>query len=166
VRLVRALGTVVKPLLDGTILFPSVVSCQDFDSWHAGVSEDFVFFVENGYGFFGLTIFLANFLLFIVLGQEGGFFDDVLVLLDQVSMAGRKSRDFLKVLLVSLVVNPRVNNLHFLGKEFVKLLFSETRVLSVGCGDSCLLVSTCHHAVHAISIGLIALHGIPHSCRS
>jgi hypothetical protein len=88
-RLVRTLCAVIEPLLHGTILLPGVVASQDFDSRHAWVSEDFIFLVENGDGFFGLTIFLTDFLFFIVLGQESSLFHYVLVLLDQVSVTCR-----------------------------------------------------------------------------
>lgn len=90
-RLVRSLGTVVKPLLNTAVLLPGIVASQNFDSGHAWVSEDFILLVQNSYSFFSLTIFLTDFLLFVVLGKESCLFNNVLVLLDQVGMTSRKA---------------------------------------------------------------------------
>jgi hypothetical protein len=90
-RLVRSLCTVVKPVLNTTVLLPGIVASQNLDSGHAWVSEDFILLVENSYSFLGLTIFLTDYLRFVVLGKESCLFHNVLVLLDQVGMTSRKA---------------------------------------------------------------------------
>jgi hypothetical protein len=66
VRLIRSLGTVVDPLLDGAVLFPGIVAGQYLDSRHLRIPEDFILFLEDGDGFFGSDILLADLLLLVV----------------------------------------------------------------------------------------------------
>ena len=49
---------VIKPILDGFILFPSVVTGQSFYWKHAWVIEDFILPFQDGKGFFGGFVFV------------------------------------------------------------------------------------------------------------
>jgi len=66
VRLIGSLGAVVDPLLDGAVLFPGIVAGQYLDSGHLGIPEDFILFLEDGDGFFGSDVLLADLLLLVV----------------------------------------------------------------------------------------------------
>jgi hypothetical protein len=102
VRLVRSLGAVVEPLLDGAVLLPGIVAGQYLDSGHLRVPEDFVFFLEDGNGLLGSDVLLADLLLLVVLREEGGFLDDVLMLLNEVGVSCWKTLQLHKYWLVIL----------------------------------------------------------------
>ena len=82
--LIRAYSAVLKPLFNGSVLVPGVIARQSFDWEHIGVVENFILAVEDGESLSG-SLVLVNHL--VIVGQEGGLFDDMLVLLYDICVA-------------------------------------------------------------------------------
>ena len=81
--LVRSGGTVVKPLLDSSVLIPSVIARECLDRKQQVVGEDLILLVEDGEGFLGGLVLVY---LVVIVMDEGGLLDDILVLLDHICM--------------------------------------------------------------------------------
>jgi hypothetical protein len=107
VGLVRSLGTVVEPLLDGLVLLPGIVASQYLDSGHLGVPENFILLFEDGNGFFGGDVLLADLLLLVIFREECGFLNNVLMLLNEVGVSCWKTLQLHKNWLVILFKNDR-----------------------------------------------------------
>jgi hypothetical protein len=107
VRLIGSLGTVVEPLLDGLVLLPGIVTSQYLDTGHLGVPENFILLLEDGNGFFGCDVLLADLLLLVIFREEGGFLNNVLMLLNEVGVSCWKTLQLHKNWLVILFKNDR-----------------------------------------------------------
>jgi hypothetical protein len=110
------------PFLDRLILLPGIVTSEDLDSWKIGCVKDFILFVQKSYGVFGGLIFVDYLLN---LGDESLVFSYILVLLDHLSMSSRKSFDVIKVLLMSLLVDPWILYFDFLWLKSIMLFLGQ-----------------------------------------
>jgi hypothetical protein len=79
---------VLKPLFDCSIIIPTVVPGESFHGEHIWVIKNFVFFGEDCKGFASGLVLIEVVFFF---GKEGSFFDNVLVLFNNVSVAGRQA---------------------------------------------------------------------------
>jgi len=89
--------------------------------------EDFVLRVENLSGFLGGLVFHGSVL---DSRQESLLFNDRFVLFDNVSMSSWQSLNILKVLLMSLFMDPWVDNFDFFRLELLLLLISQQGLLA------------------------------------
>ena len=86
--LVWSHGAVVKPLLDCSVLLPSVISAESLD-WQGQVGIEYLIFLgEDGQGFLGGLV-LVN--LVVIVMEEGGLLHDGLVLLNYICMSSWQS---------------------------------------------------------------------------
>ena len=91
VGLVRPFGAILKPLLNIAVLFPGIVAGKDLGTGHSRVTEDFILLLKDGNGFFGGAVFLAQLGFFVVFGEERRLFNDVLMLLNEISVSCRET---------------------------------------------------------------------------
>jgi hypothetical protein len=91
VGLVGPFGAIVKPLLDSAVLFPGIVAGKDLRAGHSRVTEDFILLLKDSNGFFGGAVLLAQFGLFVVFREERSLFNDVLMLLNEISVSCRET---------------------------------------------------------------------------
>lgn len=82
---VTMIFAMLEPLLDGSICVPAIVSGKSLHWKHVGIIKNFIFFGENSESFARSLVFVKVVFLF---REEGGFLNNDLVLLDDVSMSG------------------------------------------------------------------------------
>lgn len=99
--------------------------------------------------------------------EEGLFFDDKMVLLDNVSVSGGQSLYVLKIFLVRLFIDPWVFNFNILWFQCLLLLLREERWLLLSCEfvrwgglPGATHISVFHRIVSEISRGLSLLHRV------
>jgi hypothetical protein len=76
--------TVFNPLLDRSILIPSIVSGQNLNTWHIGFIEDFRLSLKELDSILGSLILVNTSLNFV---EECSFLLDIIVLLDNIGMS-------------------------------------------------------------------------------
>lgn len=99
--------------------------------------EDFVLGVKDFSGLLSCLILESS-----VLNnrQKGLLFDNRLVLFNNISVSCRQTLNVLKILLMGLLMDPRVNYLDFLGLELLLLLVSQQGWLFIILGTLSSLV--------------------------
>ena len=82
--LIRTYSAVLQPFFNGSVLVPGVIARQSLDREHVGIVENFILAVEDGESLSGSLVLVDH---LVIVRQEGGFFDDMLVLLYDVCVA-------------------------------------------------------------------------------
>ena len=82
------LSAVFKPLIDGSVSVPAVVSWKRLDGEHMGIVKNFILFVEDRQSLAGCFVLIE---VVFLLGEEGGLLHNVPVFLDNVGVAGGKA---------------------------------------------------------------------------
>ena len=82
--LIRAYSAVLQPFFNGSVLVPGVIARQSLDWEHIGIVENFILAVEDGESLSGSLVLVDH---LVIVRQECGFFDDMLVLLYDVCVA-------------------------------------------------------------------------------
>ena len=119
------LTTKCYPLFNRLVFLPSIIASQNFDTWKTRSVEDFILFVQKSNSVLRSLVFVNE---FFNLWDESLVLFDVLMLLDHVCMTSWESLDVIKILLMSLLVDPGILNLDFLWLKSLMLFFSQQRV--------------------------------------
>ena len=83
-RLVWTDSAILQPFFNCSVLVPGVIARQSLDREHVGIVENFILAVEDGESLSGGLVLVDH---LVIVRQEGGFFDDMLVLLYDVCVA-------------------------------------------------------------------------------
>jgi hypothetical protein len=122
VGLARSLSAVRNPIFNRVVFIPSIVASKYLDTLKAWSVEDLVLLIQKGNGVLCCLVFVNKSFNF---RNESSVLLNVLMLVNHIGMASWQAFNVLEILLVSLLMDPRVINLHLLRLESLMLFFSK-----------------------------------------